>query len=288
MRDLNEDTITHAVLAAIANTPDARTKQVSQALIRHLHAFVHEIEPTEEEWFAGIQFLTRTGHMCSASRQEFMLLSDTLGVSMLVDAINHRLPGATTETTVFGPFYVEPPAFELGEDMRGHLDGVPMRIEGTVSDDSGRPIAGAVVDIWHSDEDGFYDLQLLEERGSLAGRGRFTTDHEGRFHCWTARPSAYPIPYDGPVGEMLIAQERHPYRPEHVHFMIVAPGFRKLVTHIFAAGDGYLDSDVVFGVKQSLIKPFETHEGGEAPGRLIDGPWVSLKHDFVLARDGAA
>jgi len=283
MRDLNENTITQAVITAMAKTPDARTKQISEALVRHLHAFIREIEPTEEEWSAGIDFLTRTGQICSATRQEFILLSDTLGVSMLVDAINHRLPGHATETTVFGPFYVEPPSFENGEDMRGHLEGTPMLIEGRVLNEAGAPVAGATVDLWHSDHDGFYDLQLLDKNHALAGRGRLITDSEGRFHCWTARPSPYPIPYDGPVGQMLIAQDRHPYRPEHVHFMITAPECRKLVTHVFAADGEYLDSDVVFGVKDSLIEPYVAHQGGTAYNRKLEGDWFSLTRDFVLA-----
>lgn len=286
MRDFDEATITDAVLDRVAGATDKRTGEISEALVRHLHAFVREIEPSMEEWEAGIAFLTATGQMCSENRQEFILLSDTLGVSMLVDAINHRLPDNATETTVFGPFYVPPPAYANGEDMRGHLKGLPLFVSGTVSDTEGRPIADAIVDLWHSDDSGFYDLQKLDSEPGLAGRGRFHTDSAGAFHLWTVRPAAYPIPADGPVGRMLAAQGRHPFRPEHVHFMIQAPGFRKLVTHIFAEGDQYLDSDVVFGVKQSLIRSFESHEGGVAPdGRVVDGSWFSLHHDFALARD---
>lgn len=286
MHDFDENSITDAVLQRVAQSRDPRTRQISEALIRHLHAFVREIEPTEAEWEAAVAFLTDAGHMCSATRQEFILLSDTLGVSMLVDAINHRLPGTATETTVFGPFYVEPPEFAAGADIKGHLEGSPMYVGGTVSDVDGNAVSGAIVDVWHSDENGFYDLQRLHEKPGLAGRGRFRSDAAGAFHLWTVRPAAYPIPDDGPVGRMLRAQGRHPYRPEHIHFMIQAPGYRKLVTHVFAEGDEYLDSDVVFGVKASLIREYVPHEGGRAPdGKTIQGRWFSLEHDFVLAWD---
>jgi hydroxyquinol 1,2-dioxygenase len=275
MQDLNEDTLTEAVLNAVSQTSDPRARQISEALVRHLHAFVREVEPTEAEWDQAIAFLTKTGQMCSDTRQEFILLSDVLGVSMLVDMINHRLPGNATETTVFGPFYVEPPAFNLGDDIRGHLDGTTLRIEGCVFNESGAPIDGAIIDLWHSDKDGFYDLQLLDSSPGLAGRGRLITGPDGTFYCFTARPSPYPVPNDGPVGKMLEAQGRHPFRPEHVHFMIQAPGYRTLVTHIFAADGQYLDSDVVFGVKNSLIEPYATNpENGE----------MILRRDFVLAR----
>ena len=286
LRDFDESNLTAAVLERVRHASDPRVRQVSEALVRHLHAFIREIEPTEAEWKAGIDFLTATGHMCSATRQEFILLSDALGVSMLVDAINHRLPGKATATTVFGPFYVDAPVFENGADIRGHLDGTPFFISGTVRDDAGRAIAGASVDIWHSDREGFYDLQKLDEAPGLAGRGRFHTDAGGAFHLWTVRPCAYPIPNDGPVGKMLEAQGRHPFRPEHVHFMIAAPAHRTLVTHLFAEGDDYLDSDVVFGVKGSLIRCYEEHSGGIAPdGRAMDGSWVQLHHDFIVAAE---
>ena len=290
MREFDESTITDAVLERVAGARSPRTRAVSEALVRHLHAFIREVEPTEAEWEWGINFLTETGHMCSETRQEFILLSDTLGVSMLVDAINHRFPQGATETTVFGPFYVPPPVFRNGQAINGHLTGRPMYIGGSVADPSGAPLAGATVDIWHSDDAGFYDLQKLDKDPGYSARGRFVTDEQGRFHLWTIRPVAYPIPDDGPVGKMLKAQGRHPYRPEHVHFMIAAPGHAKLVTHIFADGDVYLDSDVVFGVKKSLIREFERHEGGKAPdGKQLDGEWFSLVHDFRLApAEGAA
>jgi len=285
----SEVEITNAVLERVSAAPDLRTRQISEALVRHLHAFVREVEPSETEWKAGIDFLTAVGQMCSETRQEYILLSDTLGVSMLVDAINHRTVGESTESTVFGPFYVEAPVFANGGDIAGHLAGTPMFIGGTVRGPDGRPLAGASVDIWHSDDEGFYDLQRLADGNGLAGRGRFFTDEQGRFHLWTVRPAAYPIPDDGPVGKMLAAQGRHPYRPEHVHFMIALPGYRTLVTHLFAENGAYLDSDVVFGVKRSLIQPFKQHADGKAPdGRAMTGPWVELQHDFILAPRASA
>jgi hydroxyquinol 1,2-dioxygenase len=284
MHDLDVNSITAAVLASFETAKTPRTRCVSEALVRHLHAFIREIEPTQEEWEWGIEFLTSTGHMCSETRQEFILLSDTLGVSMLVDAINNRVLSRETETTVFGPFYVEPQEFPNGGDIRIHLEGTPMYVSGSVQTVDGAPISGAIVDVWHSDKDGYYDLQRLDETHGYAGRGRFRTDEVGRFDLWTVRPSSYPIPDDGPVGKMLEAQGRHPFRPEHIHFKIQAPGYRKLVTHVFAAGDQYLGSDVVFGVKASLIREYRSQDGGVAPdGRSIAGRWHSLHYDFVLS-----
>jgi hydroxyquinol 1,2-dioxygenase len=284
MREFNEATITDAVLERVANAPDLRARQVSQALVKHLHAFIREIEPTEAEWEWGIRFLTQTGQKCSDTRQEFILLSDTLGASMLVDVINHRLPSGATETTVFGPFYIAPREFESGADIRGHLEGRPMYVAGRVTDTDGHPLAGAIADVWHSDDQGYYDLQKFGDDPRQAGRGRFRSGKDGRFHFWTIRPAAYPIPNDGPVGKMLEAQGRHPFRPEHIHFMITAPGHRKLVTHIFAAGDQYLDSDVVFGVKRSLVEEYRPHHGGKSPdGRAMEGDWFTLEREFRLA-----
>jgi hydroxyquinol 1,2-dioxygenase len=286
MQELDETTITEAVLARVRGAPNARVRQVSEALVRHLHAFIREVEPTEAEWESGIRFLTEIGQRCTETRQEFILWSDTLGVSMLVDALNHRLPQGATQTTIFGPFYVTPPSFPAGANIKGHLSGFPLYLSGTVSSADGQPLAGATVDVWHSDSEGFYDLQKLDEHPNLAGRGRFHTDAHGRFHLWTIRPTAYPIPHDGPVGRMLQAQGRHPYRPEHVHFLITASGHRKLVTHLFAAGDEYLDSDVVFGVKKSLVREYTQHSGGTAPdGQVMKGKWDSLHHDFRLAAE---
>jgi hydroxyquinol 1,2-dioxygenase len=290
MRDFDEHNITDAVLEKVLQSDDLRVRQISEALVRHLHAFVREIEPTQAEWVSAIDFLTRTGQMCSETRQEFILLSDTLGVSMLVDAINHRLPGGATETTVLGPFYVEAaPEHTLGDDISADMRGEPLLVEGTVSRVDGTPIAGAVVDTWHADGDGFYDVQQQTGLEGLAGRSRFRTDAQGRFWYRSVVPAYYPIPDDGPVGDMLKLQGRHPFRPAHVHFMVGAPGCETLITHIFLAGDKYLDSDVVFGVKDSLIKPLEDQSAGKtARGNVVDRPMKALRYDFVLADELAA
>jgi hydroxyquinol 1,2-dioxygenase len=288
MREFDENSITEAVLARVRNGADPRARAISEALVRHLHAFIREVRPTQVEWEAGIAFLTATGQKCDDKRQEFILLSDTLGASTLVDSINNPVTGDVTETTVFGPFYVPPPSFDHGADISGPIGGVPMFVSGRVRRANGAPAAGATVDVWHSDEAGFYDVQQLDKTGGLAGRGRLIADDDGRFHFWTRRPAPYPIPTDGPVGDMLAAQGRHPWRPEHVHFMITRPGCRPLVTHLFAQGDAYLDSDVVFGVKESLVRPFVSHQGGGAPdGATMTGDWISLEHDFVLDDGGA-
>ena len=198
MQEFDETTITEAVLARVRGAPDVRVRQVGEALVRHLHAFIREVEPTEAEWEWGIRFLTEIGQRCSATRQEFILWSDTLGVSMLVDAINHRLPQGATETTIFGPFYVTPPRFPAGANIKGRLGGSPLYLSGSVSNANGESLTGATVDVWHSDSEGFYDLQKLDEHPGYAGRGRFQTDDHGRFHLWTIRPTAYPIPHETP------------------------------------------------------------------------------------------
>ena len=289
MRNFNEHTITDAALERVGGASDPRLRQVSEALVRHLHAYVREVRPTQKEWEYGIDFLTRTGQMCDDKRQEFILLSDVLGVSMLVDAINHPVPEGATETTVIGPFFVQAaPEKQNGDDISGGMEGDPMLVTGSVSSVDARPLAGATVDVWHSDDDGYYDVQQLEKLGSLAMRARFHTDADGRFHFWSIKPAPYPIPHDGPVGQMLEAQSRHPWRPAHVHFMISAPGFEQLVTHVFVAGDQYLDSDVVFGVKDSLIREFVSRTPGTAPdGRVVDTDYFHLNYDFGLKRSAS-
>jgi hydroxyquinol 1,2-dioxygenase len=279
MCNFDENNITAAVLDRVTNAPTPRVRQVSEALVRHLHDFVREVRPTQKEWEWGIGFFTRTGHMCDDKRQEFILLSDTLGVSMLVDAINHPLPKGATETTVLGPFFVAAaPETALGVDISGGMQGDPLLVTGTVSSTDGKPIA-----VWHSDNDGYYDVQQLDEIGHLAMRARFHSEAEGRFCFWSIKPAAYPVPHDGPVGEMLEAQGRHPWRPAHVHIMISAPAYDQLVTHVFVAGDQYLDSDVVFGVKDSLIREYVRHAPGRAPdGRVLGATYYHLNDDFRL------
>jgi hydroxyquinol 1,2-dioxygenase len=283
MRNFNEHNITEAVIDRFTGSRTDRVGQISSALVRHLHNFVREIEPSQAEWEAAIEFLTRTGQMCSDTRQEFILLSDALGVSMLVDAINHRFPGDATETTVLGPFFVkEAPELALGSVISHPEDGETLLIEGSVQGLDGSPLVGASVDIWHADEDGFYDVQKEDE--GLSSRVRVRTDEKGNFYVFGAVPAAYPIPNDGPVGLMLEAQGRHPFRPAHVHFMIAAPKHETLVTHLFLAGSDYLDSDVVFGVKDSLIESLDQVGPGITPyGAVLDKQAMVLRRNFVLA-----
>lgn len=286
MRDATEMTLTAEVLRAVAGASDPRLRAVSEALVRHLHAFLRDVRPSPREWEAGISFLTRVGQTCTDTRQEFILLSDILGASMLVDAIAHERPEGATASTVFGPFFVEGrPSLPLGADMSPGKPGTPLLVQGRVLNLDGLPVAGAAVDAWHSDEEGFYDVQ--QEEG-LSMRGRFTTDAQGRFWFRTVRPKFYPIPDDGPVGEMLRAQGRHPYRPEHIHFMIRAPGCQSLVTHLFIDSDPYLDSDVVFGVKSSLVTGYRQADSLVAPdGTPMPTGCLLLDYDFVLTPEGA-
>jgi hydroxyquinol 1,2-dioxygenase len=289
MRDFDENNITAAVIDRFANTPDPRLKQIMSSLVLHLHAFARDVRLSFAEWSYAIDFLTRTGQICSDKRQEFILLSDTLGLSMLVDAIDHPASAGVTESTVLGPFYVaSAPEMPLGSDVSGGLRGEPLYVEGTVCSFDGRPIANAVVDTWHSDDDGFYDVQR-PELSAPALRGRFRTDANGRFYFWSIVPKFYPIPDDGPVGEMLTATARHPFRPAHVHFMISAPGHETLITHVFAADSPYLDSDAVFGIKNELIREFTHEPPGIAPdGKTMQRAWRKLSYQFGLKQIATA
>jgi catechol 1,2-dioxygenase len=249
--------------------------EVMSCLVKHLHAFAKEIHLTQAEWETGIGFLTRTGQICSDERQEFILLSDVLGFSMLVDAINNRRPAGATENTVFGPFHVaDAPIRAMGESICLDGKGEPCLFEGRVLDLHGNPIAGACVDVWSDNADGFYDVQQPGIQPRWNNRGRFITGPDGAYAFRGIKPTSYPIPDDGPVGKMLGHLGRHPYRPAHMHFLVTAPGFQKLVTHTFVGDDAYLDSDAVFGVKQTLIAPFERLDGA-------DTLWRS-PFDFVL------
>ncbi len=279
MTTVTAEHITAASRASFADAPEPRMREIADALVRHLHAFVSEVEPTREEWIGGIEFLTRVGHMCQGARQEFILLSDVLGVSMLVDTLNASTDAAATESTVLGPSYVDnPPQAQQGDDIARAGDGIPMLVDVKVTDTAGKPISGAVVDIWEGGPDGLYDVQRDLAPGEYDLRARFTADEEGRVRCWAAVPVSYPVPVDGPVGELLSATGRHPWRPAHVHFRIVADGYVPLVTHIFASGDQYLTSDAVFGVKPSLVVELERHEAGVER----DEPWQRMTYDFAL------
>jgi catechol 1,2-dioxygenase len=283
MRDFNEQNATAAVLERLSGCRDERLKQIMTSVVTHLHAVVRELDPTMEEWMAAIRFLTATGQKCDDKRQEYILLSDTLGVSMLVDAINHRKPSGATESTVLGPFFVEgAPRKAMGETIARDTGGDPVHVSGRVLDQRGEPIARATLDIWQTSSDGYYDIQDPRETG-MNLRGRFTTAADGRFSFRTVKPSSYPIPTDGPVGKMLLALGRHPMRPAHIHFIVGAPGFEPVTTHMFVAGDPYLESDAVFGVKDSLIVDFVPHDDSAEAKRLgLGNPYSTAEHDFVL------
>ncbi|ALV60713.1 intradiol ring-cleavage dioxygenase [Burkholderia cenocepacia] len=278
--------LTEQVVASFDGAPNPRLRELMQSLVRHLHAFVRETELTEAEWMAAIRFLTETGQMCDdVVRQEFILLSDTLGVSMLVDAINHRFATGATETTVFGPFYIEGmPERAYGENM-AFTPGTPVVVHGRVLSTDGTPVADAVLDVWQTADNGMYSGQDKEQpNGNL--RGRYRTDAEGRYAITSILPVSYPIPTDGPVGKMLDATGRHPWRPAHLHFMIDAPGYRKLVTHLFDENDEYLKSDAVFGVKPSLMVAYRPRAAGDELARQVglSGAYREATYDFVLDR----
>ena len=285
MRNANEANLTDAVLAKLAGAQDPRFKEIMSSLIRHLHAFIRETGLTEKEWLTGIRFLTATGKKCDDKRQEYILLSDTLGVSMLVDAINHRKPRGATETTVLGPFYVSGAKdMPMWADIAGDAQGEAAYVFGRVMDVDGNPIAGAVLDVWQTDGEGFYDVQRPGGNEQYA-RGRFTTGVDGRYGFLTVKPVSYPVPTDGPVGKMLLGMGRHPYRPAHVHVIATAPGFDRVATHLFVEGDEYLDSDAVFGVKHSLVVDFKHRPAGRAPdGKESAVPFFTAEFDVRLVR----
>ncbi|MGP6174089.1 intradiol ring-cleavage dioxygenase [Corynebacterium sp. A21] len=286
-QSLRETKLTEEVIASFAGTADPRLKQIMEATVRHLHALVREVRLTEAEWEYAIDFLTRVGHITDDKRQEFVLLSDVLGVSMQTIAVNNPAAGEATEATVFGPFHVEDsPEIPLGGDIAGGALGQPCWVEGTVTDTDGNPVAGAKIEAWEADEDGFYDVQYTDER--TAGRAWLRTDDQGRYAFWALTPVPYPIPHDGPVGQMLQAVDRSPVRAAHLHFMVTAEGFRRLVTHIFVTGDPQLEiGDSVFGVKDSLIKDFQeqTADTPTPDGRELAGKtWSRARFDVVLAQ----
>ncbi|GHE07168.1 intradiol ring-cleavage dioxygenase [Klenkia taihuensis] len=282
----SEERSAEVVAGSFAGTPDPRLRQVMTSLVRHLHDFVKDVELTEEEWGAAIDFLTRTGQTCTPVRQEFILLSDVLGVSMLVETINHRTGGTATESTVLGPFHmVASPPRELGDDIALDGKGTPCLVSGQVTGQDGEPLAGATVDVWQTNEDGFYDVQQpdVQPPGNL--RGIFTTDDDGRFWFRSVVPRFYPIPDDGPVGRLLAATGRHPNRPAHLHFIAEAAGHRPVTTHVFVADSPYLDSDAVFGVKDSLVRDTPEVDDPERARELgLPNPFRTLTFDLSLLR----
>jgi hydroxyquinol 1,2-dioxygenase len=272
MENLNANHITESVLERLANTPDSRLKEIMLSLVRHLHGFAREVKLTEAEWLKGVEFLTQTGHITNAQRQEFILLSDVLGLSMLTVVMNNDKPDACTQATVLGPFHVEDaPHYDLGDDVANGAKGQPCQVQGSVKGVQGEAVAHARIEVWQSDEKGLYDVQYAD-RSQHQARGILTADAQGRFHFQSILAMPYPIPHDGPVGQLLEATARHPWRPAHLHFKIEAPGYETLITHVFRKDDPYLASDAVFGVRESLVTDWL---------QLADGSY-QLDFDFVL------
>jgi hydroxyquinol 1,2-dioxygenase len=282
-----EAALVDTVVASFANTPDPRLRELLQALTRHLHAFVREVRFTESEWESAIAFLTAAGRITTEERQEFILLSDVLGLSMQVIGVNNEAIADATEATVFGPFFLEDaPLIESGGDMSFGADGEPCWVSGRVTGTDGLPVAGARVEVWEADEHGFYDVQYAD--GRRAARAHLFTGADGNYRFWGLTPTPYPIPHDGPVGALLAATNRSPMRASHLHFMVTADGYRRLVTHIFVRGDEIGWKDSVFGVKESLIKDFVRHSKEEPTpdGRQVDGSWTEARFDIVLPPSG--
>ena len=282
-QDLRERRLVEEVVASFAGTPDPRVRTVLTALVEHLHAFIREVRLTEGEWQQAIDFLTAAGHITDDKRQEFILLSDVLGASMQTIIINDDPTGSATEATVVGPFFVaDSPLVPLGGDIAFGASGEPCWVEGTVTDVSGRPLAGARLEVWEADDDGRYDVQYPD--GRVAARGHLFADADGRYRFWAVTPTPYPIPDDGPVGALLAASGRSPMRAPHLHFMASHEGMRTIATHIFVAGDD-LGSDSVFGIRESLVVEFERHSEDEPTpdGRRVAGSWTRARFDIVLS-----
>ena len=283
MSDNTEEQITQNVLESMAQAPNPRLHAVMQSFITHLHAFIREVEPTEQEWFQAIQFLTRTGQICDDKRQEFILFSDVSGSTMLVDAINHRAEEQITESTIFGPYYREgAQELPLGASINLDGGGEPAVVSGRVLSLDGTPIAGALLDVWETNENGLYEQQDPGQT-NMNLRGKFRTDSQGYFEFVGIKPVSYPIPNDGPVGQLLRAVGRHPYRPAHVHLLVSADGFVPVTTHLFVSGDPYLNSDAVFGTKDSLVVDFIKNDSEEEAAHYgVPAPFYTVSYNFVL------
>jgi hydroxyquinol 1,2-dioxygenase len=285
--DFTEEGAADAVIESFAGTPDERLRTILNSLVRHLHAAVREVEPSLAEWEQAIEFLTATGQKCTDVRQEFILLSDVLGISMLVETISERGAAGATQSTVLGPFHMtSSPERELGANIDLVGESQPCVVIGRVVDTDGTPLPGATLDVWQANDHGAYDVQEPDKQPDGNGRGLFTTDAEGRFWFRTIVPSYYPIPTDGPVGELLAATRRHPYRPAHIHFIAAADGHQTLTTHIFVAGSEYIDSDAVFAVKKSLITEFvEVDDPEQAARYQVSNPFRLADVQIALSKD---
>lgn len=289
MREFDEKSITEAVIGRLSGCDDARFKRIMTSLITHLHDFVREVRLTEPEWLAAIQFLTDVGKTCTDKRQECILLSDTLGVSVLVITLNHPAESGSVESTVTGPFYWDgAPDMALGSNLAAGVKGEPTFYSGRVLSVDGSPLANAMLDIWSGDGEGNYDMQMSGET-AMKARGRIRTDADGRYWFRSIRPTFYPVPTDGPVGRMLRKMGRHPYRPGHIHMIVSATGHLPVTTHLFVADSQYLDSDAVFGMKESLVAQFERHPPGFSPeGERMETAYYTVSYDFRLRRADAA
>ena len=285
--DFTEEGAADAVIESFAGTPDERLRTILNSLVRHLHAAVREVEPSLAEWEQAIEFLTATGQKCTDVRQEFILLSDVLGISMLVETISERGAAGATQSTVLGPFHMtSSPERDLGANIDLVGESQPCVVIGRVVDTDGTPLPGATLDVWQANDHGAYDVQEPDQQPDGNGRGLFTTDAEGRFWFRTIVPSYYPIPTDGPVGELLAATRRHPYRPAHIHFIAAADGHQTLTTHIFVAGSEYIDSDAVFAVKKSLITEFvEVDDPEQAARYQVSNPFRLADVQIALSKD---
>jgi hydroxyquinol 1,2-dioxygenase len=282
MQLVTEDNITALAKQRWGTAHDERSRELLTALVQHLHDFAREVRLTEDEWMAAIQWLKRTGQISDDKREEFILASDVLGLSMLVVQMNHRFDPGATPATVLGPFHIDgSPELAYGADMSEGLPGIPFFVTGTVRSLDGTPIGGAVLDVWQADEDGAYEAQLAVEEARL--RAKYTAREDGTYCIRTIAPKGYSIPMDGPVGDLIRATDISHFRPAHVHFLLNVPGYRPLITHLFEEGAQFLDSDVVFGTKQELVVGYQHHEPGPTPdGGTIDVPWASATYDFVL------
>ncbi|MDE0114827.1 MAG: intradiol ring-cleavage dioxygenase [Albidovulum sp.] len=282
-----EERSAEIVVGQNVNASDARLREVMESITRHLHAAIKETEPTQEEWMKAIQFLTATGHKCDDWRQEFILLSDVLGVSMLVDAINSRRPDGASENTVLGPFHIDgSPEYEMGSNICLDAKGENMVVGGRVLDTDGHPLEDVKIDVWQANDEGFYDVQQKGIQPDFNLRGIFRTGVDGAYWFKGVRPKHYSIPADGPVGQLLKALGRHPFRPAHLHFILSKEGYDEVTTHIFDPDDIYINSDAVFGVKESLIADFVRIEDPDMIAKFgfQSTHYWKVEFDFVLAR----